>query len=1104
MADNLTPKEEFLLNPVTEHNITDAAVASFETNLKHPVKVTVPITPVQEGTGDPSPDNVRPISGLTGCVVKQRGKNLLDSSDYSGGRALRYSDGTFTETGTDGGPFGHIYYCCTFKNGTRIGSYSLDDDGAGRKARNITVNVGDIDTIQIGFLTINDNAYVNFRASDVIVESGTYNISYNVVTVPTSDIPGAFNDVQISKSDASYESYHGTTIPINWQTEAGTIYGGTVTLNEDGSADVVADKAWYDMGDLNYGLYGSLFNHYFADIPTFTEQQFDGWIYCSCYKPMFAATLGTINASIKNNQIMGRKTTKELYIKDTRFTSVADFKAGVAGQTIVVPLENPITYHFPNVGQLKAFLGQNNVWSDAGNVDVKYLTQNSATGLEYRGDRALELRRRAMIGDAPTIHTTVGSEETGGLASFKSYIKAPVKKIEIPFGPKQDLHGQEYPYPAGGGANKWDEVWELGVINNQTGENETSSTFIRTKNYIPVIPGETYYCYPSNKGFYFRKYGSNKEYLGYDQIVNSRREFTVPNDVYYLRIVWQQTTYNNDIALNYPSTVTTYSPYSNICPIEGLDGCKIVDIGYNLINLGVAEATPGALIDGKRILEPYKYYPGFHGSSINYYARNYITDFNVDGQGCSFIISAGNYSVGITFLIKGGTRAKAILTGTNATIGFCDFFDKNWNNIGGSWGLPNGIDVPIGTVYGMARINSITANQVTTVTNYTIAYESNSITQHQFHGQTLPITFNQTGDHDFLLIQEGTGDPSPENVRPITPGLTFTRDDDSVLSVYGGTLTVNEDGTGSLKSEWMIFGVNDIDTINRGNPDSYEGEPTQRYYFTIKNVSIQSEFVSSAPQLLISNVFTVPFGPANSCIAARMVEWVSLSGNVVYICIKQSRLIANDANEMKEFLGNLDFVAVGKLVNPTTYTLSVTETNRALEALGFTQHIGPVYGGTVTINPDGSADVVSDRTGLTLTGDEYWTKNGTNEVYNSLLLNGTNSSVYISGICSHVGKDHNVPTCINNAVLKHTYNYTGLTFCQIKTYWGLPDNEVSTWKAYLSEQFANGTPIQIVARLREPQTYHFSNLEQLKVWLGENNFWCDISDDITVKYWNRG
>lgn len=38
------------------------------------------------------------------------------------------------------------------------------------------------------------------------------------------------------------------------------------------------------------------------------------------------------------------------------------------------------------------------------------------------------------------------------------------------------------------------------------------------------------------------------------------------------------------------------------------------------------------------------------------------------------------------------------------------------------------------------------------------------------------------------LKQQGTGDPAPDNVRPILPGLTLVRDDDSVLEVYGGTL----------------------------------------------------------------------------------------------------------------------------------------------------------------------------------------------------------------------------------------------------------------------------------------------------------------------------
>ena len=41
-------------------------------------KIVAMIEPVQSGTGDPSPDNVRPISGWTGANITRTGKNLLD------------------------------------------------------------------------------------------------------------------------------------------------------------------------------------------------------------------------------------------------------------------------------------------------------------------------------------------------------------------------------------------------------------------------------------------------------------------------------------------------------------------------------------------------------------------------------------------------------------------------------------------------------------------------------------------------------------------------------------------------------------------------------------------------------------------------------------------------------------------------------------------------------------------------------------------------------------------------------------------------------------------------------------------------------------------
>ena len=67
-------------------------------------------------------------------------------------------------------------------------------------------------------------------------------------------------------------------------------------------------------------------------------------------------------------------------------------------------------------------------------------------------------------------------------------------------------------------------------------------------------------------------------------------------------------------------------------------------------------------------------------------------------------------------------------------------------------------------------------------------------------------------------------------------------------------------------------------------------------------------------------------------------------------------------------------------------------------------------------------------------------------------------------------------------------------------------NSKSATLNYINEQADLGTPINIIVPLSAAnrRTYHFDNVGQLKTFLGDNNFWCDISDDITIKYWNRG
>ena len=65
-------------NPLKEYTVTGNPV-SFTTNVAKNLKqLKIPFTPIQSGSGDPSPDNVRPITGWTGVNATRCGKNLFN------------------------------------------------------------------------------------------------------------------------------------------------------------------------------------------------------------------------------------------------------------------------------------------------------------------------------------------------------------------------------------------------------------------------------------------------------------------------------------------------------------------------------------------------------------------------------------------------------------------------------------------------------------------------------------------------------------------------------------------------------------------------------------------------------------------------------------------------------------------------------------------------------------------------------------------------------------------------------------------------------------------------------------------------------------------
>lgn len=131
------------------------------------------------------------------------------------------------------------------------------------------------------------------------------------------------------------------------------------------------------------------------------------------------------------------------------------------------------------------------------------------------------------------------------------------------------------------GVNVWDEEWELGIITVNTGtsadgQKAPSTTQIRSKNYMRVVGGGSYYlkC-PSNTALALCLYDGSKNFIGFSRSADYGgvcTAYTSPNTVYVMptQAVYAMfymgsaygTTYKNDISINYPSTDHEYHAYN--------------------------------------------------------------------------------------------------------------------------------------------------------------------------------------------------------------------------------------------------------------------------------------------------------------------------------------------------------------------------------------------------------------------------------------------------------------------------------------------------------------------------------------------------------------
>ena len=153
---------------------------------------------------------------------------------------------------------------------------------------------------------------------------------------------------------------------------------------------------------------------------------------------------------------------------------------------------------------------------------------------------------------------------SGSVASFNTSLALPLVSIDV-----DNSATKVYQR----GTNLCDEVFELGDISASTGQNEPTTTVLRTRDYIPIKPDTQYFAYiggQSSLTLRTRFYDADKNFIGNTQKNGTNvlygDTFTSPVNAYFMRFTPQAsygTVYNNDISINYPSSNTVYNAYNS-------------------------------------------------------------------------------------------------------------------------------------------------------------------------------------------------------------------------------------------------------------------------------------------------------------------------------------------------------------------------------------------------------------------------------------------------------------------------------------------------------------------------------------------------------------
>ena len=328
----------------SDYSVSGTPPLSLTNSLGKPLKAwSVDVLPYQEGTGDPSPSNVRPIHGTDKLTITTAGKNLLDPA-----KRQNLSNNIYWYYNTSGLLLmaGVTY---TFSLSSATAQNSIEKIGGPQLA----VNYG-------------KTSLTYTPSTDIYVWINAY-FSGNFPP-PSGGTSEVQCQLELGSTTTAYEAYQGTQYTI---TLPSTVYTATI-----GSSGGESRSKMVDMGDLTYALSssGGSYNSFVTNSVAIKAPSSGADVIHAICSGLKSLSYGM---SWTPNSIAPHTSTSNLMrvILPTTVTTAQECKEYVSGMKLVYERETPTAFAVPSV-TIPTPTGTATTWATAedGTVDSMSVT----------------------------------------------------------------------------------------------------------------------------------------------------------------------------------------------------------------------------------------------------------------------------------------------------------------------------------------------------------------------------------------------------------------------------------------------------------------------------------------------------------------------------------------------------------------------------------------------------------------------------------------------------------------------------------------------------------------------------------------------------------